>query len=203
MIKRGPVRYRTLIVVASSFAVATATAAYSTGSRQLARSSSPCDTFKQAAIGTATALGIYDKPLPKSATEPCPPGSKNCIRTAWMPPSGTSKEDVIQIIQQTLQKYPKEDAGFDKGGWTVTENHLEDLGSARLECKSGIGRIAKIANGGKPFIDDLLVAVQEDGKVEVRSSSRKGYDDMGVNKKRLEYMQDTLPEGWDAPEPEY
>jgi uncharacterized protein (DUF1499 family) len=48
-----------------------------------------------------------------------------------------------------------------------------------------------------------LVAVQEDGKVEVRSSSRKGYDDMGVNKKRLQYMQDTLPKGWDTPEPKY
>jgi uncharacterized protein (DUF1499 family) len=202
MIQRVPVRYRTSIAVASSLAVAATAAAYSTSSRQLA-GSSPFDALKQAAIGTATALGVYEKPIPKSATEPCPTGSRNCIRTAWIPPSGTSKEDVIQIIQQTLQKYPKEGAGFDKGGWTMTEDHLAGMGSARLECKSGIGRIAEIANGGKPFIDDLLVAVQEDGKVEVRSSSRKGYDDMGVNKKRLKYMQDTLPEGWDAPEPKY
>lgn len=85
----------------------------------------------------------------------------------------------------------------------MTEDHLEGLGTASIQCKSGIGRVAEIANGGKPFIDDLLVAIQEDGKVEVRSSSRKGYGDMGVNKKRLQYMQDTLPEGWDAPEPNY
>ena len=51
------------------------------------------------------------------------------------------------------------------------------------------------------FIDDVEFAVVGDEKntVQVRSSSRLGYLDFGVNAKRLNYLSKKLREkGWDA-----
>jgi len=50
------------------------------------------------------------------------------------------------------------------------------------------------------FVDDLELSV-EDGFVGVRSSSRVGDSDFGVNAKRLNFLSAALRgKGWDAPE---
>lgn len=51
------------------------------------------------------------------------------------------------------------------------------------------------------FIDDVEFAVSKDGgEVQVRSSSRIGYLDLGVNAKRLNWISAQLREkGWSAP----
>lgn len=73
-----------------------------------------------------------------------------------------------------------------------------------LEYKSGIGKFAKFFNGGKPFVDDLKLAIGSDGAVAVKSSSRVGDSDFEVNKKRLSYFVASLrKEGWAAPDPSY
>ena len=49
------------------------------------------------------------------------------------------------------------------------------------------------------LVDDLEFAVA-DGRVEVRSSSRIGDSDLGVNAKRLNFLAAALrKDGWDAP----
>ena len=62
---------------------------------------------------------------------------------------------------------------------------------------SGKGFFAKTFNGGKPFVDDLNVEVDGSGIVRVRSQSRVGDSDLGVNKKRVDYLAAGLKEkGW-------
>jgi hypothetical protein len=127
----------------------------------------------------------------------------NCIRTSWLPPQGTSQKEAIKAIKSCLSSYPQGGQnGVDLGGWEMEEDNLDQNGTARLEFKSG-GPIAKYLNWGKAYIDDVLVAVLDNGRVEVRSSSRIGFGDMGVNKKRLRYMVNSMPKNWDAPDPDY
>ena len=57
----------------------------------------------------------------------------------------------------------------DEGGWSFAVDELDKSGYARLEYKSGLGNMAKYFNGGKPFVDDLEVQVED---TYVRSSTR-------------------------------
>jgi hypothetical protein len=137
------------------------------------------------------------------AMEACPPGSSNCIRTTWTPPQGTTKADMAAAVKAALQEYPQEGQnGVDKGGWVIVEDTL-DTGAGRVEYKSGIGIFTKLFNGGKPFIDDLKIEITDEA-VELRSSSRIGKSDLGVNKKRLIFLQNAIKaKGWAAPDPTY
>jgi uncharacterized protein (DUF1499 family) len=139
----------------------------------------------------------------------CKPGANNCWSTAssdkttmkpWTWPAGTSRDKAISELKATLEAYPQEgQSEVDLGGWSVAENELSDKGYMRLEYKSGIGNFAKFFNGGKPFVDDLEVSV-EPSFVAIRSSSRVGDSDFGVNAKRLNFLAAALREkGWDAP----
>ena len=84
------------------------------------------------------------------------------------------------------------------------EDDLAKSGTARVEYKSGIGNFAKFLNGGKPFVDDLKLEIADSGAVEVRSASRIGESDLGVNKKRLEFLKKgVVAAGWSAPDPMY
>lgn len=72
------------------------------------------------------------------------------------------------------------------------------VSDGKYEFKSGIGNFAKFFNGGKPFIDDFEVEVNDN--VQIRSSSRIGDSDFGVNAKRINYVADKLKaKGWTAP----
>ena len=59
------------------------------------------------------------------------------------------------------------------------DDKLASAGYARLEFRSGLGNMARFFNGGKPFVDDLELSV-EDGFACIRSSSRVGDSDLGV-----------------------
>ena len=123
---------------------------------------------------------------PANAIEACPKGSNNCIRTTWTPPSGTSASDAASTLEKVIKSYPQEgQQKVDLGGYTVIEDSFGPGKTASLEYKSGLGNFAKFFNGGKPFVDDLKLEIGSDGVVNVRSSSRVGDSDLGVNQKRL------------------
>jgi hypothetical protein len=132
----------------------------------------------------------------------CPSKSQNCIRTAWKVPAGS--KDVAGSMLEILNSYPQEgQADVDKGGWTIAEGDLKSSGKTRVEYKSGIGNFARFFNGGKPFVDDLEVEVAGDA-IEIRSASRIGESDLGVNQKRLQFLASKARAlGWDAPEATY
>ena len=96
-------------------------------------------------------------------------------------------------------------ADVDKGGWTIVSDDLAgSSGRAAVEYRSGIGNFAKFLNGGKPFVDDLVLELADGGAVAVRSSSRVGDSDFKVNQKRLQYLGKALQaKGWSVPEPTY
>lgn len=153
------------------------------------------NTSRRHVFQTAAAAAF----LPASsafAIDACPPKSQNCIRTTWTPPNKDAN------LLEILESYPQTGQNkADLGGWTLVENKLP--ASAKLEYKSGIGNFAKFLNGGKPFVDDLVI--EKAGDVyEVRSSSRIGESDLGVNQKRLTYLAEALrAKGWTVPDPKY
>jgi uncharacterized protein (DUF1499 family) len=156
-------------------------------------------------------LNVQPAEAAAAGLKPCPNGANNCWSTAstdktklamWSWPTSTSRSDAIATLRSVLEAYPQAGQVQDKvdlGGWAFAVDELATSGSARLEFKSGIGNFARFFNGGKPFVDDFEVLVEEKG-VGVRSSSRVGDSDFGVNAKRINYIAAKLREkGWDAP----
>ena len=82
----------------------------------------------------------------------------------------------------------------------TTVRTADPLTSALRYKSAGTGNFAKFFNGGKPFVDDLDVAINADGSVDFRSASRIGDSDFDVNKKRMNYISAALDaRGWKAP----
>lgn len=162
---------------------------------------------KFASVGAAAALVAVTSPGPANAAlELCPKGSSNCIRTKWSPPTGTAANDAVSTLKTIIESYPQEGQNkADLGGWSVVGDSTFGTGKVvSIEYKSGIGNFAKFLNGNKPFVDDLKLDIGSDGVVDVRSSSRTGESDFGVNQKRLSFIVAMLKkEGWDCPEPTY
>ena len=138
-----------------------------------------------------------------NALELCDPKANNCVRTTWTPPVGTSKEQSVKVLRAVIEAYPQEgQSDVDGGGWTIAADDLDgSSGTARVEYRSsGKGNFAKFFNGGKPFVDDLKLEVGPSGTVEVKSQSRVGDSDFGVNAKRVNYLAAALSaKGWNAP----
>eukprot|EP00419_Tripos_fusus_P011076 CAMPEP_0172666356 /NCGR_PEP_ID=MMETSP1074-20121228/7753_1 /TAXON_ID=2916 /ORGANISM="Ceratium fusus, Strain PA161109" /LENGTH=157 /DNA_ID=CAMNT_0013482727 /DNA_START=212 /DNA_END=681 /DNA_ORIENTATION=+ len=142
---------------------------------------------------------------------PCPSGANNCWSAngasgknqipLWVFPKGTESNAVIAAVRSVLESYPQTGQDdIDANGWSFAVDELSSTGYARLEYKSKVGVFAGLFNGGKPFIDDLEILIEAD-KVCIRSSSRVGDSDLGVNRKRINYIASKLREkGWDAPE---
>lgn len=161
---------------------------------------------RRTAFKTMAAAGASVVVVPTfaaNALEVCDPRANNCVRTAWNPPAGTSKADAIKAVRAAIEAYPQQGQGdVDGGGWVIAVDDLEGAaGTARVEFKSsGKGNFAKFFNGGKPFVDDLKLEVGSDGTVQVKSQSRLGDSDFGVNAKRVNYLAATLAsKGWNAP----
>lgn len=176
-------------------AIAASTSAYS-----------PAPVNRRDAFKTLVAAGsaaVVAGPSVVNALDSCPKGSKNCIRTEWTPPSGTKKDGAIAGLKKAIESYPQEGQNkVDLGGWKIVEDFSS--GSGRIEYTSGIGNFAKFFNGGKPFVDDLYLEVADSGVVSVKSSSRIGESDLGVNEKRLSFLIEKLrADGWTAPAPTY
>lgn len=125
----------------------------------------------------------------------CPDGAQNCRSSeggGTLPPigpwvSGKSSEAALKDVLDVVQGYPKTGQnGIDGRGWQIAE---QQAGSnyLRVEYTSKIFK----------FVDDLEFKVGSDGTVSVRSSSRVGESDLGVNTKRVEYFEAALKEkGW-------
>lgn len=149
-------------------------------------------------------------PPAASALEGCRPKSHNCIRTTWTAPASiTSAKEAAGTIQDVLNSYPqKGQAGVDCSGWRLVDEAFDGpAGVIKLEYKSCVGPAALAINLGQPFIDDVTLELVNTGSpltVEVKSASRMGASDLGVNRKRLEYLgRELRKRGWSVPDPKY
>ena len=224
---------------------------------QLPTASQPPSTRRALLSSTAAVAALALPGASFAAVKPCKSGAQNCFSTAgpdknkisqWVWPSDMSRADATASLKTVLSAYPQAGQdGVDGGGWTLTTDTLADKGFAAFEFKSsGTGNMAKFFNGGKPFVDDLEVQVEDTyvqsstrtysststrtppinalltyidqmkcamrlranrslraapvrAQVAVRSASRVGDSDFGVNAKRVNYIAKGLREkGWTA-----
>lgn len=147
-------------------------------------------------VGTA---GIH----PATANlPPCKPLADNCRSTSgggdlppfnkWYAP-GKSVSMAWEDLVSAVEAYPEEGQGtifwgIDGGGWRIVERKPGEY--LKVEFTSRIFR----------FIDDLEFAVEPEASGAaacVRSASRVGDSDLGVNTQRVEYLARILrTKGW-------
>ncbi len=74
-----------------------------------------------------------------------------------------------------------------KAAWNAAHNALEAMGAATIEGKAPILRHDAVFNAFV-FKDDVTVVIEPDGDssaLHLRSASRVGYSDLGVNARRV------------------
>jgi len=109
---------------------------------------------------------------------------------AWTWPKNLDKAQAFQEIENTVKAYKPGQGNIDGGGFQIVKSEPGYLYAQFESLKNG-------------YIDDVEFAFIEgkgDNAVQVRSSSRIGYLDFGVNAKRLNYIAKALSSnGWTAP----
>ena len=140
----------------------------SCASLQLPTAKEPPSTRRALLSSTAAVAALALPGAAFAGLKPCPKGAQNCFSTAgpdkakvseWVWPSGMSRADATASLKSVLAAYPQGGQdGVDGGGYTDTSNGQ----ATAFEFKSaGTGNFAKFFNGGKPFIDDLEVSVED------------------------------------------
>ncbi len=126
-----------------------------------------------ACAGTAPRLGVSDGRL-----APCP-SSPNCV--------SSRAADARHRIE------PLELAGDVDAGWLALQERVAALPRTRIVEQSPLYVRAECRSALFGFVDDLeLLLEPESGRAQVRSASRTGYGDMGVNRRRVEDLRRTL-----------
>jgi len=97
------------------------------------------------------------------------PSAPNCVSSEMGTPDGKRVEPLTGTMDAVR------DAILTLGGEITSEK--DDYISATFTSK-----IFK-------FVDDVEIRPADDGKVHIRSASRVGYSDRGVNKKRVEALR--------------
>jgi uncharacterized protein (DUF1499 family) len=130
------------------------------------------------ALATCTGIRPEDRGAHGSSLLPCP-ASPNCVSSeaqdSHRVPGFTltkSSDPAWAAVAQTLAALPRTKI------ITQTADYLH------AECTSAIFR----------FVDDLELQLRSDGTIAVRSASRLGYGDMGVNRRRVERLRALLIE---------
>lgn len=107
---------------------------------------------------------------------------------SWKWPSSLNKQQAFDELVSSLNSYPPGQSNVDGGGFQIVTKS-PDPGYIYVQFES-------LKNG---YIDDVEFAFVNDA-LQVRSSSRLGYLDFGVNAKRLNYIAKALRDkGWVAP----
>ena len=112
---------------------------------------------------------------------------------AWVWPQdlGSDKEKAFAQLTEVINAYEPGQSNIDGGGFKIV-TYDPKKGYIYVQFES-------LKNG---YIDDLELAYIDgmgDRSIQVRSSSRVGYLDFGVNAKRLNYIAKALrSKGWDA-----
>jgi uncharacterized protein (DUF1499 family) len=122
---------------------------------------------------TPSSIGID-----QSGLKDCP-NSPNCVST--------------EARDEKHRTEPFQIKGAPEAGWTAIVNSVAGMPRTKIitttdnylhaECRSRIFR----------FVDDLeLYLDRSNGRISVRSASRSGYSDFGVNRKRVETLRQKL-----------
>jgi len=111
-------------------------------------------------------------------------GDESHLLELWRPKSGSS---TMKDLLETIRAYPPGQARVDRGGFSIITSKSDYLYVQFESMKHG-------------FIDDVEFAITDGKGVQVRSSSRIGSLDLGVNAKRLNWISaDLRTKGWTVP----
>lgn len=125
--------------------------------------------------GRARRLGLTDGRL-----STCP-SSPNCVCS-----DETGTSSAIESLQLAV---PAADA------WPLVEQAVRGLARTRIVSNSADYIHAECASSLLGFVDDLELHLRpDDGDIAVRSASRLGYSDFGVNRRRVEMLRTALRE---------
>jgi len=114
----------------------------------------------------------------EAGLSPCP-SSPNCVSSDARDPDhhadafslSASPDEAWRVVREEIDRLPRT---------TVVE---ETPGYLHVECRSALFR----------FVDDLELHLRaSDGLVAVRSASRVGHSDLGVNRRRVEKLREVL-----------
>mmetsp|Transcript_40980 Transcript_40980/g.46564 ORF Transcript_40980/g.46564 Transcript_40980/m.46564 type:complete len:260 (+) Transcript_40980:60-839(+) len=108
---------------------------------------------------------------------------------SWKWPSNMKRDEAFQQLEKTIKDYQPGQNNIDGGGFKIITSQPPKYLYVQFES---------LKNG---FVDDVEFASLSDNKneIQVRSSSRLGFLDFGVNAKRLNYISAALrKQGWDA-----
>ncbi len=136
-----------------------------------------------ALLGGACGADSAQAPSPTSLTEkgqlsPCPE-SPNCV-------SSQAADETHQVEPLPLPPDPE----------LAMERALGSLERVTIREKRPGYRWATVESRLFRFVDDVeLLAVPSASHIEVRSASRTGYGDMGVNRQRVQELRAFLKEG--------
>jgi uncharacterized protein (DUF1499 family) len=118
-------------------------------------------------------LGIHGGRL-----APCP-GSPNCV--------SSDAEDSVHAT------HPFELAAAPAEAWRVLRSLLADLPRTKLVTATSDYVHAECSSAVFGFVDDLELHLRpSQGIIAVRSAARRGYNDLGVNRKRVEKLRSLL-----------
>ena len=133
-----------------------------------------------AAMTTISSADGSDSPGAAEGLAPCP-DSPNCV-------SSDAPEGSHHVAPLMIEGSPEKawsTAIRIVSEWPRTTLVSEGPGLARFECRSALFR----------FVDDLELQLRADQDlIAVRSASRVGYSDFGVNRKRVESLREALQE---------
>lgn len=118
-------------------------------------------------------LGVHDGRLAAC------PASPNCV--------SSDADDASQQVDPFRVKGPPEDA------WAAVREAVAALPRTRIVEESGDYLHAECRSALLGFVDDLELHLRvDDGTLAVRSASRLGYSDLGVNRRRVEELREAL-----------
>lgn len=109
---------------------------------------------------------------------PCPK-SPNCV--------SSDARDSVHAIAPFRIRVPQAD------GWRAAREAVLKLPRTRIVSETPTTLHAESRSAVFGFVDDVELELRpESGLIAVRSASRVGYGDMGVNRRRVEEIRSTL-----------
>lgn len=115
---------------------------------------------------------------PKGHLTPCP-SSPNCV--------SSDAGDTAHYVDPLRLVVPEERA------WPAVRTAVLALRGVHIVSETAVYLHAECRSALFGFIDDLeLLLRQDDSVIAVRSASRLGYSDLGVNRRRVEHLRAVL-----------
>jgi uncharacterized protein (DUF1499 family) len=109
---------------------------------------------------------------------PCP-SSPNCV--------SSDAQDTEQLVA------PLQIVGRTEDAWTVARGYLSNLPRTRIVTEKPDYLHAECRSALFGFVDDLELNLRtSEGIIAVRSASRLGYSDLGVNRRRVDELRTAL-----------